>query len=75
MTAKVQGVVATAKGAPVELTTVLVPTRGPARRWSGSRRAVSAIPTCTIARAASARTFPTCSGTRPRAWWKPWAMT
>src|SRR3712207_3965027 len=38
------------------------------RRWSTCRRAGSATPTCTTARAASTTTSRSCSATRPPAW-------
>ena len=52
MTHEVQAVVALERGKPVSLETIVVPSPGPARRWSGWRRAGSAIPTSTTGTAA-----------------------
>ena len=49
---EVQAVVALEQGKPVSLETIVVPSPGPARRWSGYRRAGSAIPTSTTRKAA-----------------------
>ena len=44
------------------------PTPAPVRHWSRSRRAGSATPTCTTARAGSTTSSRSCSATRPQGW-------
>jgi hypothetical protein len=67
MASQVQGIVAMDKGEPVSLVTIVVPDPGRVRPSSPSRRAVSAIPICTTARAGSTTSFRSFSDTRLRA--------
>jgi S-(hydroxymethyl)mycothiol dehydrogenase len=65
MAVQVQGVVARGRVSPSPSRRSWSPTPDPARRWSPCRRAGSATPTCTTARAASTTSSRSCSVTRP----------
>ena len=72
MPQQVQGVIARAKDAPVELVTVNVPDPGPGEAVVADPglRGVPHRPALP-ARAGSATTSRTCSATRRPAWWRP----
>jgi len=71
MVHEVQGVIAREKGAPVEVTTILVPDPGPGERSCGSRPAVSATPICTTGRVGSMMSSRFFLAMRPLASSKP----
>ncbi len=72
---QVRAVVARTKGAPVSVETINVPDPGRERRWSRSRRAGCATPTCTTARAGSTTSSRSCSDTRRPVSSRRWVTT